>query len=60
MITREMLAEAMNEIDPAIIAEHTKRISPPRAAVKYAVAALMYAAACGIGCGASFYFRRWG
>jgi len=41
-----MLAEAMNEIDPAIIAEHTKRISPPRAAVKYAVAALMYAAAC--------------
>ena len=48
MITREMLAEAMNEIDPAIIAEHTKRISPPRAAVKYAVAALIYAAACAV------------
>ncbi len=46
MITREMLAEAMNEIDPALIAEHTKRVSPPRVTARYVAAVLIYAAAC--------------
>lgn len=46
MITREMLAEAMNEIDQDIIAEHIKRVSPPRVSVRYVVAGLIYAAAC--------------
>lgn len=46
MITREMLAEAMNEIDLVLIDEHIKKISPPKVAVRYAVSAIIYAAAC--------------
>ena len=46
MITREMLAEAMSEIDQDIIEEHMKRISPTRVTASYVTAVLIYAAAC--------------